>query len=162
MNESDYNQLREKSWRQKLSANEEKVLFAWFAAHPEARVDWEAELSLTKTIARLPDAPIPTNFTARVLQAVELEASADARQQTKRSFVWRSFVPRAATALIVATIGLFTLREHRVHQRAQLAQSVATVSGVASLPGPEILQDFDVINQMNHAAADKELLALMQ
>jgi hypothetical protein len=63
---------------------------------------------------------------------------------------------------VIAGVGFFTLHEHRVHQRAQLAQSVAAVSSVASLPGPDILQDFDVINQMNHAAADKELLALMQ
>ncbi|MEY2466714.1 MAG: hypothetical protein QOD03_1235, partial [Verrucomicrobiota bacterium] len=81
MNESDYNQLREKNWRRKLTAVEQTELRAWLAAHPEASADWEAELSLTETIVRLPDAPVPTNFTARVLQAIEQEASVDARQR---------------------------------------------------------------------------------
>jgi hypothetical protein len=163
MNDSDYNQLREQSWRRKLTPVEQAELRDWLTAHPALRAEWETEPGLTEAIARLPNVPVPTNFTARVLQAVELEASANRHQQTsQRKFSWHALLPRIAIATVVLSVGLFTVHEQRTHQRARLAQSVATVSGVASLPGPDILQDFDMINQMDHAAVDKELLALMQ
>ena len=37
-----YDQLRELSWRRKLTGAEEARLRAWLAAHPEAQADWEA------------------------------------------------------------------------------------------------------------------------
>ena len=66
--------LRESSWRRKLTEAEQAELRAYLAAHPDARADWEMESALNAALTRLPDAPVPSNFTARVLQAVEREA----------------------------------------------------------------------------------------
>jgi hypothetical protein len=45
----------------------------------------------------------------------------------------------------------------------QLAKSVAAISEVSSLPGPEILKDFDAIRQLTPTPPpDTELLALLQ
>ncbi len=80
-NDPTYNRLRELSWRRKLTGAEEAELRAWLAAHPDAQADWEAEAGLNAALGRLPDAPVPSNFTARVLQAVEREAAAELRRQ---------------------------------------------------------------------------------
>ena len=46
-------------------------------SNPETPVpaDLELEARLTRALARLPDAPVPSNFTARLMQAVDLEES---------------------------------------------------------------------------------------
>ena len=87
-NDPIYNRLRELSWRRELTAAEEAELRAWLAAHPEAQADWEAEAGLNEALRQLPDAPVPSNFTARVLQAVEREAALRERRRGARWRVW--------------------------------------------------------------------------
>ncbi len=172
MNESDYNELREESWRRKLSPSEEAQLQAWLGEHPDLHEDWELETNLSKAMSRLPDVPVPSNFTARVLQAVQRDA-AEARPRVP-AWKWflHSLVPRAAVAVAVLGIGLFTYREYQQRtfqqqtqqaQRAQFAQDVKVVASVPSLPSPEILQDFDTIRKMGATPGpDPELIALMK
>ena len=168
MNQSEYNQLKEKSWRGKLSATEQAELLTWLAEHPELADDWQLEANLTQAIRRLPDAPVPSNFTARVLGSVEREAAAQSRPRVP---VWKwflhSLVPRTAVAGVVLGVALFTYHEHtagaRRKQQAELVQSVKVVAGVPSLPSPEILQDFDTIRKMGGTPGpDPELLALLK
>jgi anti-sigma factor RsiW len=167
MNESDHNPLSEKSWRRKLTPAEAAELEAWLSEHPEAQADWETELRLTEVISRLPDAPAPSNFTARVLQAVERESATGNR---RRGRFWkmslRLLLPRAAAAAVILGAGILAIHEHTVtERRAELAQSVKIVSGVRSLPSPQILQDFDTIQKMGataNAGPDRELLLLMK
>src|SRR2546427_12592788 len=103
-NDPLYNSLRERSWRRKLSLAEETELRAWLEAHPESQGDWEAELGLTQGLGRLPDAPVPSNFTARVLEAVERETAAG--ESRARGSKWRAWLgrvrwlPRAGFAVI--------------------------------------------------------------
>jgi len=164
MNESDYNLLREKSWRRKLTAAEEAERRAWLADHPESVTDWESEVRLIEALNQLPEASVPTNFTARVLQAVEREASAENRPRVSRwSWLLRSLLPKAAAIAVVLAVGLLTYHEHRAERRAEVMQGVKVVAGVSSLPGPEIIQDFDTIQRMgNTTGPDPELIALMK
>jgi anti-sigma factor RsiW len=159
-----FNKLRETSWRRKLTPAEESELRAWLAANPTARDDWEADTALTRVLDRLPDAPVPSNFTARVLQAVELENAAAQRTAPSRGrWLWHSLIPKTAFAALIVGVGFFSYHEARAMRRVQLARSVATVSGVASLPGPEVLKDFDAIQRLNAAPPpDTELLALLK
>src|SRR5579862_8049976 len=107
MNESDFNELREQSWRRKLTAAEESALRAWMVEHPDAETDMEAEVRLTEILGRLPDVPVPSNFTARVLQAVECEARADARPRVSRwNWFLRSLLPKVAAAALVVCVGV--------------------------------------------------------
>lgn len=154
--------LRELGWRRPLTEAERAELSAYFAAHPEAREDWEDEAALSRLLERLPNAPVASNFTARVLQAVE-------REQTQRepglqwAWIWRVLVPRVAVAAVVVGAGLFAHHRHEVAQRVALAQSMVAVADVRSLPSPQFLEDFDVIRRMNPTPpADKDLLALLQ
>ena len=162
-NDPVYQRLRELGWRRELTETELAELSAWLAAHPEARGEHELEDRLNSALARLPDAPVPTNFTARVLQAVERDASRTVRQRDW-AWVWRVLVPRAAMATCVV-VGAGVLAQHRyaAGQRNDTARSIKTVVAVPSLPGPEILADFEAIRRLSGtAAADNELLAALQ
>jgi anti-sigma factor RsiW len=159
-----YQRLREIAWRRKLTDIEQAELHTWLAAHPDARVDWANEAALSELLARLPDVPVPSNFTARVLRAVERDAATSDRERAPRwVWTWRSLVPRAAVTVLVVVAGLFAYQRHALAQRVELAQSVATVADVRSLPSPQFLKDFDVIRRLLPTPpADKDLLALMQ
>ena len=161
-----YERLRELSWRRKLTGSEAAELRAGLAAHPEAQADWESEAWLNEALGQLADAPVPSNFTARVLQAVELESAAG---QRRHGGLWHfrlrwHWLPRIAVAAVVLAAGLLSYEQvARSARRAEYAKSVATVSEVASLPSPEVLQDFDAIRVSNpNPVADEELLAVLK
>jgi anti-sigma factor RsiW len=160
MNDSDYNPLQEKSWRRKLTPAEAAELQEWLEKHPETQADWDTEVHLTDAINRLPDAQMPSNFTVRVLQAVERESAVEVHWSVPT--VWRflrSLVPRAAIAGVVLGVAAVSYHRYTIKERrAELARMVAT------LPSPQVLQDFDTIQKMGSVTAgpDGELLALMK
>jgi anti-sigma factor RsiW len=164
-NAPTYERLCQLSWRRDLSAAEAAELRAWLAVHPEAQADWEAEAALNEALGQLPDAEVPSNFTARVLQALERENAAELRHPGRKwhfRFRW-NWLPRVAVAAVVVGAGLFSYEQgSRAVRRVEYAQSVAAVSGVASLPSPEVLQDFDAIRVSNPTKADEELLAALK
>ena len=167
-NDPRYQHLLELSWRRKLTPAEEAELQACIAAHPGAQADWEAEVGLTEALGRLPDAPVPSNFTARVLQAAEREAAAEAR----RKLAWLPWLtprwlPRVAFGAIVLGAGLLSYHEARDVRRDQrvstIGLSLEKDSKVSPVPSPDILQNFDAIRAMNRTPpADVELLSLFQ
>ena len=163
-NDPLFQQWRELSWRRKLTAAEEAQVRAWLAAHPEAQADWDAETALNDALSRLPEVPVATNFTARVVRTVEREMAATARERKGLGWQpWKRWLPRAALAAIVLGAGLFSHHEVVASRRAKLVQSVAVVSKVSSLPSPAILEDFDAIRRLTPApAADEQLLSLLQ
>jgi hypothetical protein len=166
INDPFYNRLCELGWRDKLTAAEEKELRAWLTKHPEAHTEWQTEAGLSKVLAGLPNVAVPTNFTARVLQAVELESNAAQRAKSVQGLKWhwpRRWLVRTALATVIFGAGLFSVHEARIARRSELAQSVAAVSEISSLPSPEILKDFEAIRALNQTPpADEELLALLQ
>ena len=164
-NEPDFERLRELSRRRNLDEAEQAELEASLAAHPGLKPDWDADAGLNEALARLANTPVPGNFTARVLQAVQREQAQAARATPGRP-VWPRLVrvfPRAAVAGIVLAAGLLSYHQVQAVRRAELAQSVAVVSEAPSVPSPEILQDFDAIRALNQGpAADEQLLVLLQ
>jgi hypothetical protein len=114
---------------------------------------------LRALLARLPDAPVASNFTARVLQAVELE---DARRARRWHFNWHSLLPRVAFALAAVLFAGVTFEHHELAaRRVALAESVALVAGSSSLPDLDALKNFDAIQRMSQSAhADEEILAM--
>jgi anti-sigma factor RsiW len=157
----------EASWRGKLSPTEEAELRAWLAAHPLAQADWEAETTLTDALGGLPQAPLPSNFTARVLDTVERETWPRPQPSRWREWApwhWR-WLPRAAFFAIVAAGGVLAFHHLRDAQQEkfQYARSVVALSRVESLPGPAILENFDAIRALDQTPGpDQELLKLLQ
>ena len=165
-NDPLYNNLLETGWRRKLTKAEAAQLRAWLSAHPDLRADWDLEAGLNTALDGLPDMPVATNFTARVMQAVEREAASHRQHSLplRRFWQWRPrWLPRAALAGLLLGAGLFSYHEVRAARRAEMARSVATISSVPSLPSPQILKDFDAIWAMDPSPpADEELLMLLK
>lgn len=164
-NDPLYEQMRQISWRRKLTVAEEARLAEWLAVHPEAREDWESEAELNELLATLKDVPVASNFTARVVQTAEREASAGLRGRRPAASVawWIRWVPRAGLVAAILAAGLLAYSHILSVRHAEWARSVATVSQVAAVPSPDVLNDFDAIAAMGSApAADEELLKLMQ
>jgi hypothetical protein len=117
---------------------------------------------LREMLSRLPDAPVASNFTARVMRQIDLEESRRAR---KLSFIfnWRVFLPRAAVAGVAVLFAGLILQRHEMNtQRATLAKNVALVAETP-MPDVDALKNFDAIQRMSQPAhADNELLALLQ
>jgi hypothetical protein len=162
-----HHQIRETGWRRKLTEAERAELRAGLAAEPEAEADLEAEAALTEVLSRLSDAPVASNFTARVLQAVERETAARSHSRMARwSFWWQSLsrATKAATVALVVGVSVAAYHRHQVATRTELAESLVAVADVKSLPAhTEILKDFEAIRLLSQTPpADEELLALLQ
>src|SRR5687767_16025682 len=100
MNDELYNELLEASWQRKLTAEEQAELRAFLAAHPEAQADWEEEALLTQQLERLPAPPVASNFTAQVMQQLDLEVAREGQASRAAATPWwRRVVPRYATVL---------------------------------------------------------------
>jgi len=153
------NYLRELAWRRKLTDAEK----AGLRTQPEAQADLELESRLSEALARVPDAPVPSNFTARVLQAVEREEARGARTRG-RSWYWRVLMPRAALAVAVAGFVGLAYQHHESDKRVQLAKDIALLAKAQPLPSVEALKNFDAIQRMSQTTVqpDDKLLALLQ
>jgi hypothetical protein len=164
-----YNRLLELSWRRKLTEAEDAELRAWMAAHPELQNDWELESSLTEGLGHLPEVPVGSNFTARVLGQLAKEQVGARRRG--RSWIARlmevGWLPQTAAAAILLGIGLGgyhfqQVRQERAHRREQVARSMAELSRVRA-PSTKALQDFDAILALSASpSADEKLLTLLQ
>ena len=151
-------QLRELVWRRKLTGAEREEP----GVSAETRADLELESRLTGILGRLPDAPVPSNFTAQVLQSIEREELQAARRGGRRWWNWRVLVPRTAMAAAVAVIAGLTFEHHEMSVQRHLAQSVAQLAVGQPMPSVEALKNFNAIQRMSQPHADEELLALLQ
>jgi hypothetical protein len=117
---------------------------------------------LRELLSRLPDAPLSSNFTARVLQAVELADARRLRRWNPLIWNWHALPPRVAVASVMVIAAGFAFYQHEIYnQRAAIAKSVVLVANAQPLPSVEALQNFDAIQRMSQPArADEGLLAL--
>ena len=125
----------------------------------------EERQELNKWLSRLPDVPVASNFTARVLQAAEIEGLREgAKGASGWRWIWRSSVPRIAvvTASVVLAGLVFHQQELQSHRTA-LAKNVALFAATRPLPSVEALKNFDAIQRMSRSqSADEELIALLK
>ena len=122
---------------------------------------------MSEGLRRLPDIPVPSNFTAGVLRAAQLQSDAQLRQAEPvwRRWHWRvRWLPRIALAAVVLAAGVFSYhRALDVRRTEEWVRPLEVVSSVASLPDAEILRDFDAIRALDrtpaaNAGPDEDLL----
>ena len=153
------NPLRELVWRRKLTSIEREAL----PASRETQADWALESHLTEALERLPDAAVPSNFTARILEALESEDRSRVRKAGRRWWNGHVLLPRFAVAAAVALIAGLTFEHHEsTVRRTYLAQSVAQLAAAQPMPSVDALKNFNAIQRMSQPHADEELLALLQ
>ena len=172
MNDAEFNLLLENATRRKLTAGEEARLHAHLASDPSAKAVWEEEMALSQLLHRLPDAPLATNFTAQVLEAVEREERQHRRTpRILRRLGLRRPVQQFAAACLLLVVLASSYWQYRTVQRermalalANVARSVETVSQVASLPPAEMWNDYEFISRLRQTRpeADEKLLNMLK
>ena len=125
--------------------------------------DGQLEVALTQALARLPDAPVASNFTVRVLAAVDREDARGTRPGQVR-FFWQVLFPRAtvaATLLLVAVLSFQHYAERA--EREHLVRTVAAATLAQPVPSTDALENLDAIQHLGETShADTELLAALQ
>jgi anti-sigma factor RsiW len=162
MNDQAYQKLIEKSWRRRLTPEEEAAARSYLQAHPQAETHWRSEQALNRALDRLADVPVSSNFTQRVLQALEADERR-ARAYERAHSRWRPrWFTKAALAGLVVSATLLFFQQQKMAERAEMARSVAAVSNVAQLPPLEWLEDFEAIHRLSQVQwVDEELVALL-
>jgi anti-sigma factor RsiW len=148
MKRNDFERLVQASWRRALTPAEQQELADWLEAHPESRPEWAEEVTLNRTLAALPDAPLSPGFTTRAVSA----AARLGTQERRSVFAWPGRLPamgglgRWATvgvAALALAVGAVVYERRQAHQR--MAESLAAMSVLAELPNFEALADFEVV-----------------
>ena len=131
---------------------------------PTGLSEKDLDARLTAALARIPAVAVPSNFTARVLQAVELEELRAGRAAAGWTLNWRFLWPRVAgLAAILLVAGVGIQRYETSAHRAAVAQTLALVAQAQALPNVDALENLDAIQRISQSAhADGELLAVLQ
>ena len=143
-----------------LTGGELAKLERWLAANPAEQAEWEA---LDRLLAALPDAPVATNFTARVLD--EVRRAETAHPALGQAWWQRLLAPQfrpvqiVATATLAMVIGGVGYQSHLNQSRAEMAAAVASIAEFT----PVFLVDFEAIEAVAQAdAIDEELWAALK
>ncbi len=144
--------------RRVLSAEELSTLRRQLASRPREATRLEEELALNRLLDGGFRPRASSNFTQRVLADLAVREPASRRSQFGG---WaRLRFPRFvlyATAALAMTIGWW---QFQLHQRVQLAASVAEISRAAAVPGLALLQDFEAIQSFRAAPQPGDLALL--
>ena len=160
MNQSEFDNLLQTAHERDLTDGELARLERWLAANPADQAEWEA---LDHLLATLPDTPVATNFTARVLD--EVRRAETAHPALGQAWWQRLLAPQfrpvqiAAAATLAMVIGGVGYQSHLNQSRAEMAAAVASISEFT----PGFLADFEAIGAVAQAAAiDEELWAALK
>ena len=160
MNQSEFDNLLQTAIERDLTDGELARLQRWLAANPADQAEWEA---LDHLLATLPDTPVATNFTARVLD--EVRRAETAHPALGQAWWQRLLAPQfrlvqiAAAATLAMVIGGVGYQSHLNQSRAEMAAAVASI---AEFP-PGFLADFEAIGAVARAdAIDEELWAALK
>ncbi len=160
MNQSEFDNLLQTAYERDLTDGELAKLERWLAANPTDQAEWEA---LDHLLATLPDTPVATNFTARVLD--EVRCAETAHPALGQAWWQRLLAPQfrpvqiAAAATLAMVIGGVGYQSHLNQSRAEMAAAVASI---AEFP-PGFLADFEAIGAVAQAdAIDEELWAALK
>jgi len=158
-------ELTELAWRRSLTPEQQARLRQYLAARPQARRQWECEAALTRGLNRLPPAPVSSNFTALVLQAVQRAPARPAwrRQLDFASWLPAGWRPRLALAATMVCLSFLTVREYQFIQHQRMARDLASVGRLATYQPVDWLQNFQTIEKLSRVqVADDELLRVLR
>ena len=160
MNQSEFDNLLQKARERDLTDGELAKLERWLAANPAEQAEWEA---LDRLLAALPDEPVTTNFTARVLD--EIRRAETAQPALGQAWWQRLLSPQfrpiqiAAAATLAMVIGGVGYQSYLNQSRAEMAAAVASIAEFT----PVFLADFEAIEAIAQAdPIDEELWAALK
>ena len=160
MNQSEFDNLLKIAPERDLTDVELARLENWLGANPADQAEWEV---LDQLLAALPDTPVATNFTARVLDKV---CSVEAGQPVLGQAWWqRLLAPQfrpvqiAAAATLAMVIGGVGYQSHLNQSRAEMAAAIVSIAEFT----PVFLADIEAIEAVAQAdVIDEELWAALK
>lgn len=158
-----YKRLLEIGWRRALTDAEQTELRVWIAAHPEAATDIKLETALNSVLTKPSSVPLSSNFTARVIAAIEQDKAAQHRASSRpKTHWWRIFVPRFAIATLVVVTITLGYRHNVTTHRMELTDAAKKIAESRALSDVAVIEDFETIRSLNPAEAtvDENLLAM--
>ena len=163
MKQPEFENLLQTARERDLTDAELAKLERWLAANPDEQAEWEA---LDRLLVALPDAPVASNFTSRVLDKVRRAETA--RQALDQAWWRKLLAPQfrpiqiAAAAAIAMVIGGVGYQSHLNRNRAEMAASLHAVATIAEM-APGLLSDFEAIEAIDQAdPIDEELWAALK
>jgi hypothetical protein len=130
----------------------------------DGQPELELEARLTDALTRMPDVAVSSNFTSRVMDAIDLEEARAARSK-RWSWNWHSLLPRLAVATAVLLFTSMGLQHYEMvqHHRTEMVASLHTVASASAVPDVDALDNFDAIQRMGQSVhADTDLLVALQ
>jgi anti-sigma factor RsiW len=139
-------------------------LQAWLATHPEAQAEAELDAALDAALNYQSDAPVASNFTARVMQTIVADARREMRPIAPARNWWHKLMPRMALVAAVLCFGTLAYRQHLVGKQKDLTGTAREIAGAQPLASATVIADFEVIRSLTPetAVADEKLLALSE
>src|SRR5690348_13117917 len=113
---------------------------------------------LDQFLSDLPDFPVASNFTARVLQAIEASENKETgRRRDPLPSLFRiffRFIPRISLVLLLSFTTWSAFQQHLRFEQQSLADGTAKVSGIfsqklGSVTTVELLENFDAIQLLS-------------
>lgn len=157
-----HQKIRDIAWRRRLTPAEQAELQAWLVAHPEAQAEVELDAALDAALASRATPSVSSNFTARVMQAIETETKRAIRPAVQAKPWWHRLVPRVAVAALIIAICGLVYRQNLIAKQNELARAAKEIAVAQALSSATVIQDFEVIRSLTPATmiADENLLAL--
>lgn len=125
------------------------------AAQPGSAEQFHHEVELNRLLRRLPDAPVPSNFTSRVMQAVESRRPAIRCRSAWNLLTWAgAWRARIAFAGLMLLAGFVSFQQYQESQRRELARSILQISTV--LPPEPLMGDFGVVSGLRRVSLSRE------
>jgi anti-sigma factor RsiW len=158
--------LPEAVQRVRLSCAEQAELQTYLEQHPEQRPALEQDLRLNELLTEMPDPPLSTNFTSRVLQsASQVERP---RVPAWIECAWRGlthgWAPKVALALCLIGLGLLINHQRQETARIELVRHVAEIHTLTRDDTLDVLQNFEAIQRLVEVQRDpdRELIAALK
>ncbi|MGC8744299.1 MAG: hypothetical protein ACP5T0_10520 [Verrucomicrobiia bacterium] len=175
MNYRELERLKELALKGKLDEKSRALLLQYYTQVDSAADDelskLEEDIYLGKLLQQIPDVPVSSNFTARVMNAIEIEepepvTAISSIMQILRQNLFQRLAP-VAILIILTGFCYFSYTESK---KMSIAGSIAELDRVAMLNEKqgglpvEIFKDFDVIQKINNynSMVDIELLAALK
>ncbi len=126
------------------------------AAQPGTTGQFHDEVELNRLLRRLPDAPVSSNFTSLVMQAIEYSRRPVLRTRSAWNLLewaggWRV---RIAFAGLMLLAGFVSFQQYQESQRRELARSILQISTV--LPPESLMGDFGVVSGLRRVSVSRE------
>ena len=151
---SEYEDLLSTRWIRELNGRERDRLARFLSADPKRKARWEEDMAVLEAVRHLPDVPVASNFTSRVLAALPCapdESVPDLLSPSKRSWFPRlDWAPKWGLGFGFAAILALAVfyGEYRRAKSMRLVESLTVITESKTAPTMEESQHFEFIQEL--------------